>query len=79
MAGLPRAWRKTLQLMDKLGAVVRRLGVVGEAANVRGAYLVATSPLARKECALAASSRRGGRRQKLSADPRRDPHSLKRT
>jgi DNA polymerase-1 len=32
-------------LMDKLGAVVHRLGVVGEAANVRGAYLVVTSRL----------------------------------
>jgi len=36
------------KLMDKLGAVVRRLGVVGEAANVRGAYLVAASRLSEK-------------------------------
>ena len=36
------------KLMDKLGAAVRRLGVVGEAANVRGTYLVATSRLSEK-------------------------------
>ena len=36
------------KLMDKLEAVVRRLGVVGEGANVRGAYLVATSRLSEK-------------------------------
>ena len=36
------------QLMEKLGALVDRLGVVGEAANVRGAYLVATSRLVEK-------------------------------
>ena len=34
-------------LMDKLGAVVHRLGVVGEAANVRAAYLAATSRLSK--------------------------------
>ena len=36
------------QLMEKLGALVDQLGVVGEAANVRAAYLVATSRLVEK-------------------------------
>ena len=34
--------------MAELGAVVRRLGVVGESANIGGAYLVATSRLLEK-------------------------------
>ena len=36
------------KLMERLEAVVRRLGVVGEAANISGAYLVATSRLLEK-------------------------------